>query len=916
MTAMSQGQGFGEVVRTHRRRLGLTQEELAEKSGLSVRTIGKIEAGRIAAPRPPTVRLLAEVFELANDDWDRFCQSAVGPATDQPARAVMPAQLPPDLPGFTGRDTHLRLLDDLLPGVDDKAGGSVVLSTIAGAPGVGKTALAVRWGHRVRRSFPDGQLYVNLRGYASIPPLRPIDALVGFLSALGTPMEQIPVDLDRAAALYRSLVADKRVLVVLDNARDAEQVRPLLPASTGCLVLVTSRDRLSGLIARDGARRIDLDVLSAHEGRLLLSAVLGADRVAAEPTATAALAEACCWLPLALRIAAANLNDHPNRRLSGYVAELRGGNRLAALAIDGDEQAAVRAAFDLSYAALPPPARQLFRLLGLVPGLDVTVDSAAALAALTAERAAELLDRLASVHLLTEHAPGRYTFHDLLRRYAADRAATEEGDERRIDAVRRLYAFDLHTVYAAVDVLKPGGLRLPHDAPPKGVEPSRFADRDEVIAWLDAERSNLVAAVTVAAEHGPRREAYLLADALRGYFWARALVVDWLAVANAGLIAAVAEGDQRAQASAELSLGDCRARFGEYREAIAHGTRALALARRTGWQEAEAAALNNLGIAYSRAGRLPAASRHFSRALAVKRRTGSVSAQASSLVNLGTVFCEMGQLERAADHAMEAALIYRESGSSQGECFALGNLGAAYLAQGRLADAKAQLDRAVRLSREFSNPDSETETIRLLADVHAHAGNLDLALELANTALEIAQGIDDRQFEPHAWNVLGDIARRRSRPAVAVEHHRRALQLGRQNEIRFAQVIAEIGTAYAAVDLGQLDLACARSADALIQARDARYRLLEGRAMTALATVHLAARDIDAAMRWAHAAIAVHRETGHRPGEADTLLVLGHALHQTGDLTLGREQWQEAVTLYSSIGSADAGAVQRLLRSS
>lgn len=906
---------FGEAVRAHRRRLGLTQEELAEKSGLSVRTIGKIEAGRIAAPRPPTVRLLAEVFGLTGGDWDGFCRSAVWPATDQPTRAVVPAQLPPDLPGFTGRDKHLRLLDDLLPGLDGKAGGAVVVCNIAGPPGVGKTALAVRWGHRVRRSFPDGQLYVNLRGYASIPPLRPIEALVGFLSALGTPMEQIPVDLDRAAALYRSLVADKGVLVVLDNARDAEQVRPLLPASAGCLVLVTSRDRLSGLVARDGARRIDLDVLSAYEGRLLLSAVLGADRVAAEVDAAAALAEACCWLPLALCIAAANLNDHPGRRLATAVAELQVGNRLAVLQIDGDEQAAVRVAFDLSYAALPAPARRLFRLLGLVPGLDVTVEGAAALAALTGDGAAGLLDRLASVHLLIEQTPGRYTFHDLLRRYAADRVAAEEDDACRIEAVARLYAFTLHTVHAAVDVVKPGGLRLPRDGSPAGVAPRRFADRDEAVAWLDAERGNLVAAVTVAADNGPRRAAYLLADALRGYFWACALVVDWLAVAQAGLIAAAAEGDERAQASAELGLGDCRARFGEYRDAIAHGTRALLLARRTGWQEVEAAALNNLGIAYSRAGRLQAASRHLSRALAVKRRIGAVPAQASTLVNLSTVYWEMGQLERAAGHAGQAGQIYREAGSGQGECFALGNLGAVYLAQGRLTDARQQLDRSLGLSREFSNLDSETETSRLLADVHAHLGDLDLALELANTALEIARGLDDRQFEPHAWNVLGDIQRQRSRPAEAVEHHRQALRLGRQYEVRFAEVIARIGTACAAVDLGQLDLARDCAADALIQARDARYRLLEGRAMTVLATVHLAARDINAALRQARAAIAVHRETGHRPGEADTLLVLGHALRQAAEPTLGREQWQAAIALYADIGSPNAATARRLLRS-
>ncbi|HVQ91156.1 MAG TPA: AfsR/SARP family transcriptional regulator, partial [Mycobacteriales bacterium] len=387
-----------------------------------------------------------------------------GPAEAGAGRGT-PAQLPAAVAAFTGRDRHLRELDGLLATGAAARPPVLVISTIAGAAGVGKTALAVHWARRVAGAFPDGQLHVNLRGHAAGPPVRPLEALAGFLHALGVPPADVPSEVEQAAALYRSVLAGKRVLVVLDNARHPDQVRPLLPSEPGCLVIVTSRDQLGGLVARDGAVRLALDVLTPAEARLLLARLLGADRVAAEPLAAAELAELCGRLPLALRIAAANLGAAPRTTIARYTSQLAAGDRLAALEVDGDPQASVRAAFELSYRDLPGAAQRLFRLLGLVPGPDLTPPAAAALAAVPVEQAARLLDRLAAAHLVEHRVPGRYGCHDLLRRYAAERAGSDDPAADRQAALGRLVDFYLHSVAAAAERLYPHLLRPPLDRP-------------------------------------------------------------------------------------------------------------------------------------------------------------------------------------------------------------------------------------------------------------------------------------------------------------------------------------------------------------------------------------------------------------------------------------------------------------------
>jgi DNA-binding SARP family transcriptional activator len=825
---------------------------------------------------------------------------------------VPPSQLPSAIADFVGRTVQLDQLDRLLEADGDTT--AVVISAIAGTAGVGKTALAVQWAHQVRGRFPDGQLYVGLRGYSPGPPISPIQALVQLLRGLGVDADKVPVEVEEAAGLYRSLLADKRVLIVLDNARDAEHVRPLLPGSPGCLVLITSRDGLSGLVAKEGARRLTLDVLPHDDARTLLARLLGEERVGAEPEATAELARVCGHLPLALRIAAANLADQPQRGIASYLAELGEGNRLAALEVDGDTQAAVRAAFHLSYAALAPEARRVFRWLGLVPGPDVTPEAAAALTGNSPQQVRRLLDRLTGAHLLGRPAPGRFAFHDLLRLYATERAHHEDSQAELRAAIRRLLDWYLHNTDAAARLLYPQLVRLP--LPPDEPRPlARFDDRAQALAWLDAERPNLVAAIRHAAAHGPPAVAWLLADALRGYFWARMCIVDWLASAQAGLAAAEAARDLRAQAAARLSLGDACWHQSRYQQATEHYRRALALARQRGWLEGQAATLGNLGVVDWELGQLDEAAEHHHQALALYRRTNRLAGQAATLANLGLVYKQMGRVREAADHYAESVALHREAAARSGEAVSLGNLGEAARTLGRLDDALEHLTRALTLHQELGDRGAEPETLRVLAAVHRDAGRHGQALKLANSALALARDTGDRRVEADALNTLGTVAQCLAQHKQAILHHQQALHLARETKTRYPEVEALIGLAGASERLGRLDQAHTCADQAIALALQAGYQLLEGQALTALAGIHLDQDHPDQAIRHAQQALAIHRETGHRLGEARTLVVLGLALERIGHREAALPQWQEALAVFSDIGTPNADQVRDLLQS-
>lgn len=748
-----------------------------------------------------------------------------------------PMQLPAEIAAFTGRTGYLARLDALLP-----AGGaqsrSVVISAIVGTSGVGKTALAVHWAHRVRDRFPDGQLYVNLRGHAAGPPLRPIEVLARFLPVLGVPTEGIPVELDAATALYRSLLADKRVLVVLDNAHHPNQIRPLLPGSADCLVLITSRDRLDGLVAVDGAVRVLLDVLDPVEAETLLTRLLGIDRAGAEPGAVARLARLCDHLPLALRIAAANLTARPKITIAGYTAQLAGGNPLAALEVGGDPHVAVRAAFDRSYRTLPAPARRLFRLLGLVPGPDITVPAAAALAGLSPPRTARLLDRLAGAHLINESGPGRYSCHDLLRRYAAERADAEDGDATRRIAFVRLYDHYLRGADAAAGQLYPQVLRAPLPGPAVTGVIEKFGDNTSALAWLDAERPNLVAAVLRATECGPRPAAWLLACALRGYLYMCWHLVDFATVSHAALAATTVDGDPRARAAAHLGMATLGYAQGETEVALDHYTGACGNARAVGWVECESAALGGLGNIYQDLGQPEEAAEWYTQALAIERRTGHLTGQSAWLSNLGRVDMRLGRLYSAARRLTEAAELDRRAGSRSSGARTLAGLGEVYHALGRTDDALAALAPALAVAREVADRSNEIDILDSLAAVHLHTGRHTEALDLAREAVSLARDTRNRRGEAVSLTALASVHARLGDHRSALDALLRARELARTIGDQHTETRVLIGLATSHRGAGRQDEATEIAATALAVVRERGYLLLERDTRAILATIN------------------------------------------------------------------------------
>lgn len=791
----------------------------------------------------------------------------------QPHR-IVPAQIPAGARGFTGREEQIRALDE--PGV--------AVSLISGMAGVGKTALAAHWAHRVRDRFGDGQLYVNLRGNSGGPALRPIEALAQVLHSLGVAAERVPVDLDEAAALYRSMLADRRMLIVLDDANHPDQVRPLLPGVPGCLVLVTSRGVLAGLVARDGAHSTRIDVLAADEAVRLLVHLLGTRRAAEEPDAVAELASLCAYLPLALRIAAANLIADPGESIGAYAKRLRVGNRLAALEVEGDAQAAVRASFDLSYAALPAPARRLFRLIGSVPGTDVTAASAAAVAGITDAEAESLLSLLTTWHLLDEHTSGRYRCHDLLRLYAAERSQVHDIPQDRYDAVDRLHDWYLRTVDSAAQLLYPQMLRL---TLPAGPEAQDFGAHGKALEWLDSERPNLVAMITDAAGRRPRPVIWQLADALRGYFWLRMYTVDWLTVASAGLSTAEAAGDSRAKVVALLSLADAHFRQGKHQQAVEFSRRALEIARQADWPEAQAAALGNLANLHMESGRPREAAELHREALASNRRTGRRTAQANNLSNLGLVYRHMGDLRQALATYHEALAVNRELGSPHAAAVTLGNLGGVLHDLGRFAEAMSHLEEALAMHREVGDRGAEADARGDLAAVYRDGGHYGVALDHAHAALALARDSGDAYSEADALCTLGLTYHRLGNPAQAVEHHVCALDLARDTAYCHAETRARIGLADSKGNLEDAE-------QALEQACHSGYRVLEGQARVVVASLRLAEGRPAQAREYAEQALSLHKESGHVLGEARALLLLSR---------LGADTESAALTLFAQLGA-------------
>ncbi|HEY3867144.1 MAG TPA: BTAD domain-containing putative transcriptional regulator [Actinocrinis sp.] len=641
-----------------------------------------------------------------------------GSAEARGPASIVPRQLPRPITHFTGRAEELATLGKLTSTVS-RASGTVVISAIAGTGGVGKTALAVYWGHQVSDQFADGQLYVNLRGFdPQRPPLEPDQAVRGFLDAFGVPAGQVPAGLEAQSAMFRSLMAQRRVLVVLDNARDAEQVRPLLPGNPDCLVLITSRNRLASLVAAEGAVPVPLDILSVDEARELLVARLGETAVAAERQAVGALIDLCGRLPLALNIAASHAAFGRGRPLSDLVARLRelDSRRLDALNA-GDAATDVRAVFACSYQALSAPAARLFRLLGLHPGTDFTAQVAESLCGLTPSQTARMLEELIASSLLSEHEPGRYVLHDLLRTYAQEQCAAGDPAAQRDAALRRQLTWYLNTLTVISQLIDPLIFTVDTMTPPGTAATPRFADLRAALAWCEVEQINLVAAVTDAAERGDDEFAWRLGVALHRYYNRTCRWDDWRTTHDAALVCVRAAGN----------------RYGE------------------------GMLLTSVGTMYVRTQELERGAEALRQAEAIMHEVGDPLGEALARSFQGNAHMMNGEWEAAL--ALFRAVIgpYRQVGYKRGEGVALANLTVCLQYLERWDEAEAAALAALEFNATFDNFDSMANVTLTLMQVARARGDMPAAVEHAGEALRLRVRMNDRFGEAGVHWELAEI---------------------------------------------------------------------------------------------------------------------------------------------------------------
>jgi DNA-binding SARP family transcriptional activator/tetratricopeptide (TPR) repeat protein len=668
---------------------------------------------------------------------DPSLTAASPPPRPEPGIAVVPHQLPAAVPHLVGR---VRETAALTTHVESATGaGTVVITSVAGTAGIGKTALAVHWAHQVRDRFPDGQLYVNLRGFdPRAQAMDPTEAVRGFLDALGVTRQHIPPSPAAQTALYRSLLDGKRILVLLDNARDAQQVRPLLPGTAGAVAVVTSRNRLPGLVAVDGAHPISLDLLTTDEARDLLARRLGPERVAAEPRPVRQIITRCARLPLALTIAAtrAAQTGFPLTTLAAELTEAA--RRLDVLSAD-DPASEVRAVFSWSYTALTPPAARLFRLLGLHPGPDISAPATASLAALPPPRIRELLAELTRASLLTEHAPGRYTFHDLLRDYATEQADTTDTDQERQAAVHRMLDHYLHTAHAAVRLLDPVWDSLTLPPPQAGVCPERFTDHERAMAWFTTEHAVLLAAVHHAATAGSDTHAWQLAQALTTYLDRRGHWHDLSAIGRTALDAADRLGDPLGQPVAHSIVARAHRRHHRYDDAHSHLRHALDLFA----------------------------------------RTGNLPGQADVCIELGRleVWRNPHAVPEILPLALQAHALYRSCGHRLGQAQSLTAIGWAHVRLGDDAQALTCCRQALPVLEEFDDRERQAYAWESTALAHQHLGQHAQAITCYRHALELCRSFGDRYLEADILDRLGDTHHAAHDPEATHDAWRHALHI-------------------------------------------------------------------------------------------------------------------------------------------
>jgi tetratricopeptide (TPR) repeat protein len=662
------------------------------------------------------------------------------------------------------------------------------------------------WAHRNQDRFPDGQLYVNLRGYDPGAPLTAAEALDQVLQAFRRRARDIPADVEARAALYRSLVADRRILVLLDNAATGSQVRPLLPGSSGCLVLVTSRQRLPGLAVRDGARRVSIGPLSEDDAVELVQGLTAEYRRGDEPRELRELVRLCARLPLALRIAAERAASRARMPLAELIEDLRDESSLwEALSTDDDEEAsAVRTVFAWSYRALPPDAARLFRLLGLHPGAEFSVAAAAALTDTGVREVRSSLDALAGAHLIEEAGPDRYQFHDLLRHYAVDQVARDEAEVEQQVALRRVLHWYLHSARAAVVRMGPpsGSPVVPDPVDPQ-VTPMSFADYDAALHWYDSERDNLITATGMAARTGFDNIAWQIPTLLNTVSGDRDAVGTWLEAQQVALAAARRAGERHGEALVLETLGIQYRLANRLVEAAQHYAAASSVFQQVGDETGEARSLLGLGLVHRRERHLDEARARLEPAVAIAEGTGDELLLAALLRTLGCVHLDFGELTAAEELLRRARAIFAAEGHRLQEAMTSRFLGAVQSESGRLIEARESLDLTLELARDLENSVVEAAALLEIGRLELASGSAEDCLETSQRAAALFRRLGHPGHEAQAIQVTGDAYRQLKRVEDAVAFHRRAVAMHRALGDRWQLAVALVHLADVLDQAGQ-----------------------------------------------------------------------------------------------------------------
>jgi tetratricopeptide (TPR) repeat protein len=847
------------------------------------------------------VELVADIVRVLLGDetrigqWRQACQVVLSGAS---LASIVTASgaLPGDLSEFTGRDDEL----DRVVGLADRAGAGALICVITGMPGVGKTQLAVHAGHVLlqRGRFTEIRLFVNLRGFdPDQPPADPAAALDSFLRLLGVPGHQVQrLDLAGRAAKYRELLAGKQALVVLDNAASEDQVRPLLPMSRTCLALVTSRRELNGL---KEATQIPLDMFTRDEALDFLGRVVGAGRIETEPEDAARIVELCGRLPYDLAVTAGDVRRRAAWSLADHVKRLESFPR--------DE--AIRPAFAASYESLPAPRQRLFWLLALHPAAGLTPDAAAALADVELTSAHDMLGLLGSEHLLQQKAPGRYEFHDLMRVYATRVAHDEGSGSEHRAALTRLFDYYLCTASLAMDTLYPAEQHRRPRIPPTATITAPVAKPAAARAWLDAERSALVAVATHAAAHGWSAHAMRLAATLFRFLDTGGYYTDAITIHTHALHAARGANDRLAEAHALTSVGSVYMRQGHYELAADHHQRARALCRQIGDRTGEARALGNLGLVSMRQGHYKQAADHHQQAVVLYHEIGDRTGEARALGNLGAACQRLGRDELASAHHHQALALFQQIGDRVGEAEEFDNLGDVAFRQGRYTQALGHYQHAGSLLHQIGDLDGEAVALDHLGLVYQRQGRYQQALHCYQRALALFAEIGDRPRQARALCNLGTICHRQGNYEQAKDHLQQALGLSRE--------IGDLpGEAAALTNLGTIYEAQNRHNQAIGHHQQALGLLREtgdpaGKAQTLnnLGQTLRASGQTEQSRIQHAAALTLADQTGDKYEQARAHNGLAHAYDSTGDPRSAHRHWQQSFTLYAELGVPEADAV-------